>query len=106
MRLAFAILIGIHGWPHLLGPAKAFRSDAVDQLRTPISALGGLLWLVVPLALLIATAGVAGGARWWGGSAFPAFCSRSNEFVRLEPEGVRQHARPATVAYLVPWKEV
>lgn len=66
MRIAFAILIGLHGLIHLLGPAKAFSWAEVSPLRVPISPLGGALWLAAALLLVGAAIGVAAGApRWW-----------------------------------------
>lgn len=65
MRIAFAILIGIHGLIHLLGPAKAFGWVEVRQLRTPISPLGGALWLAAAILLVGAAIGFALGAHWW-----------------------------------------
>lgn len=65
MRIAFAILIGIHGLIHLLGPAKAFGWAEVRQLRTPISPLGGALWLAAAILLVGAAIGFALGANWW-----------------------------------------
>ena len=65
MRIAFAILIGIHGLIHLLGPAKAFGWADVRQLRIPISPLGGALWLAAAILLTGAAIGFALGAHWW-----------------------------------------
>jgi hypothetical protein len=66
MRIAFALLIGLHGLIHLLGPAKAFGWADVPQLRVPISPLGGALWLAAALLLVGAGLGLATGApRWW-----------------------------------------
>jgi len=65
MRIAFAMLIGIHGLIHLLGPTKAFGWAEVQQLRTPISPLGGALWLVAAILLVGAAIGFALGAHWW-----------------------------------------
>jgi hypothetical protein len=66
MRIAFAILIGIHGLIHLLGPTKAFGWADVHQLRTPISALAGVCWLLAAILLIGAFIGFALGApRWW-----------------------------------------
>ncbi len=65
MRVAFAILIGIHGLIHLLGAAKGFGWAEVPQLRTPISPFGGALWLAAAILLVGAAIGCALGAHWW-----------------------------------------
>jgi hypothetical protein len=66
MRLAFALLVAIHGLIHLIGPAKAFGWGSVTQLRQPISSVLGVLWLVAA-ALLVGCAAVlvAGSRTWW-----------------------------------------
>jgi hypothetical protein len=71
MRFAFAILIGLHGLIHLLGPTKAFGWAEVPQLRTPISPLGGALWLIAASLLVGAAIGVARGAHAWWWLALP-----------------------------------
>ena len=45
MRIAFAVLIGLHGLLHLLGATKGFGWADVPQLRTPITPLSAALWL-------------------------------------------------------------
>jgi hypothetical protein len=65
VRIAFSILIGIHGLIHLLGPTKAFGWAHVEQLRTPISPLGGALWLVAATLLVGAAIGFALDTHWW-----------------------------------------
>ena len=69
MRIAFAVLVGAHGFIHLLGPTKAFGWAAVPQLRSPISPMGGVLWLIAAVLLVGAAVGFAVGARgwWWFG---------------------------------------
>jgi hypothetical protein len=71
MRIAFAILIGIHGLIHLLGPTKAFGWADLQQLRTPISSLGGVLWLLAAMLLMGAAIGFVLGARWWWWLSLP-----------------------------------
>lgn len=71
MRFAFAGLVSLHGLLHLLGPPKAFGWASVPQLRTPISALNGVLWLCAAVLLVGAAIGVAQGARWWWWLALP-----------------------------------
>jgi hypothetical protein len=65
MRTGFALLLGLHGLIHLLGPAKAFGWANVSQLRQPISPLGGVLWLVAAVVLLGAAVAFVAGAGWW-----------------------------------------
>jgi hypothetical protein len=71
LRIAFAILIGVHGLIHLLGPAKAFGWAEVRQLRAPISALVGALWLGAAILLVGAAIGFALGAHWWSWLGLP-----------------------------------
>jgi len=71
MRVAFVVVIGIHGFIHLLGAAKAFGWADVPQLRNEISPLGGTLWLVAAMLLVGAAIGVALGAHWWWWLALP-----------------------------------
>jgi len=65
MRIAFAVLIGIHGLIHLLGVTRAFGWAEVPQLRVPISPAGGGLWLLAALLLVGAAIAFALGAHWW-----------------------------------------
>jgi hypothetical protein len=65
MRIAFVVLLGAHGLIHLLGASKAFGWADVQQLRTPISALGGTFWLVAAILLVGAATCFALGAQWW-----------------------------------------
>ncbi|MEO6445496.1 MAG: DUF6544 family protein [Gemmatimonadaceae bacterium] len=66
MRIALAVLLGLHGLIHLLGPAKAFGWAGVSQLQTPISPGNGLLWLATAVVLIAAAVGLALHAPWWG----------------------------------------
>jgi len=66
MKIAFAILLAIHGAIHLLGFAKAARILELPMLRTPIGRPLGVVWLIAALAcfatvvLLFTTPD-----RWW-----------------------------------------
>lgn len=65
MKLAFALLVVVHGLIHLMGPAKAFGFAELQQLTIPISRPVALLWLLAA-ALLIATAtALYAWPRWW-----------------------------------------
>jgi hypothetical protein len=55
VAIAFAVLLVIHGLIHLLGAAKAFRWADLPQLKQPIPAAAGVLWLV-STGLFLATA--------------------------------------------------
>jgi hypothetical protein len=71
-RLAFTLLLALHGAIHLLGFAKGLGLAPVAALRQPVSRAGGVLWLVAAL-LFIATAALllAAPGRWWA-AAVPA----------------------------------
>ncbi len=71
MRIAFAILIGLHALIHCIAPAKAFGWADVPQLRLPIAPLGGALWLGAAVLLAATAVGVALGAAWWWWFALP-----------------------------------
>jgi hypothetical protein len=65
MRIAFAVLVGLHGAIHLLGPAKAFGWAEVSQLRAPISPDAGLLWLLAAALLLTTAVAFTLNTAWW-----------------------------------------
>lgn len=71
MRLAFALLVGLHGLIHLLGPAKAFGWVPVEALRLPISPLTGALWLAAAVLLVGAAVAVGINVAWWWRLALP-----------------------------------
>ncbi len=71
IRIAFAILITLHGLIHLIGPAKAFGWANVTQLRQPISPASGMLWLLAAILLIGSAVAVAITARWWWYLALP-----------------------------------
>lgn len=71
MRFALALLISLHAVLHILGAAKGLRWIELTQLRTPIGATAGWLWLLTAVLLLAGAAGVALGARWWWYPALP-----------------------------------
>jgi hypothetical protein len=70
--LVVAVLAG-HGLIHLLGAAKGFGLADVSQLTEPIGVLGGVLWLLAAVLVLIAAAFLATGApTWWWAIALGA----------------------------------
>ncbi len=66
MRIAFVVLLVIHGAIHLLGFAKAFRLAEINQLAQPIGRALGSVWLLAAL-LMFATAAAfyASPKHWW-----------------------------------------
>ena len=52
MKLAFAMLLLVHGLVHSMGFLKAFGLARLPQLGLPISRPRGVLWLVAGLAML------------------------------------------------------
>lgn len=66
MRIAFALLLAIHGAIHALGFVKGFGLAEVVSLKEPVGPHAGVLWLAAGLGFL-AAAGMflAAPARWW-----------------------------------------
>jgi hypothetical protein len=65
MRLAFAIVLVVHGLIHLLGVAKAFELAELPQLTRPIQPLMGVLWLAASLLFLFTAGALFVWPRWW-----------------------------------------
>jgi hypothetical protein len=66
MKLAFTILLVIHGLLHSMGFLKAFGLLRLPQLAVPISRPLGVLWLVAGVAMLgTAVALYAWPRGWW-----------------------------------------
>lgn len=57
VRIAFAVIVVIHGLIHLMGFAKAFGLAALPALTQPISRAMGVVWLSA--AILTIGTGVA-----------------------------------------------
>lgn len=47
MRIAFIVIVGLHGLIHLLGFVKAFKLIELKALSQTISKPFGILWLIV-----------------------------------------------------------
>jgi hypothetical protein len=71
MRIAFAVVLALHGAIHLMGFAKAFGLAELPQLIQPISRPLGLCWLLAALLTLASAAAVLAwpGGWWWLGAA-------------------------------------
>ena len=66
MRIAFALLLGVHGLIHLAGFAKGFGFAEVAALKLPIGRTAGVLWLVAAIGFLASAFMLhAAPTRWW-----------------------------------------
>lgn len=66
MKLAFAILLVVHGLIHSMGFLKAFGLARLPQLALPISRPLGVLWLVAGVAALCTAVALYTWPRgWW-----------------------------------------
>lgn len=64
MKIAFAVVLAVHGLIHVMGFLKAFGT-ALPQLTLPISRPMGVLWLVAAVLLLFADATLFAAPRWF-----------------------------------------
>ena len=66
LRIALAILLGVHGAICVLGFVKAFALARVEALTAPIPRPLGVLWLLAAIGFAIAAVLVlAAPPRWW-----------------------------------------
>jgi hypothetical protein len=66
IRMAFIVVVAIHGLIHLMGFAKAYGFAELPQLTQPISRSLGLLWLTAAILLIATAATIALWPRgWW-----------------------------------------
>lgn len=66
MKIAFILIIGLHGLIHLLGTVKAFALTEIKELTLPVSKPAGIIWLVA--FLLFTTTGLLYAFKnsyWW-----------------------------------------
>lgn len=63
MSWMIAVVFGVHGLIHLMGPAKAFGYAELPQLTQPISRGLGVLWLAAAVLVMASAAMFALGAR-------------------------------------------
>ena len=77
LRWVVVVVLLAHGLIHLLGAAKGLGWADVPQLRQPIGAGGGVLWLVAALLVLGTAVLLAFGAPtwWWSIAASGAIVS-------------------------------
>jgi hypothetical protein len=65
MRIAFALLIIVHGLIHILGFIKAFKIADVNQLSQSSSKSMGMLWLFVAILFLTSAVLYLLKKDWW-----------------------------------------
>lgn len=65
MKILLTALLVVHGFIHLMGPAKAWGLAELPQLKQPISKGLGLLWLAAALLLLGTAAALFLAPGWW-----------------------------------------
>jgi len=66
MRIAFIILIALHGLIHLMGFFKAFGLSAVEQITLTISKPVGMIWLIAFVIFsFLAIMFFLGHSNWW-----------------------------------------
>lgn len=78
VRWAVVPLLAVHGLIHFLGVAKGFRWASVPQLKEPISAGMGIVWLTAGMLVLAVAVmiGAAAASRWWMISLLAALSSQ------------------------------
>jgi len=66
MKIAFIILVVVHGFIHLMGFVKAFELSTVEQITHTISKPMGVMWLIVFIFFItVAILFFLGNAYWW-----------------------------------------
>ncbi|MCB0491640.1 MAG: hypothetical protein KDC93_04410 [Cyclobacteriaceae bacterium] len=65
MRIAFTILIGIHGVIHLFGFLKGFGLSEFKAISEPITKSLGILWLLTALLFLFTLILLWSNKTWW-----------------------------------------
>jgi len=73
MRIAFLVLVTVHGLIHLFGFVKAFGLSDVKQLTQTISKPYGVIWLLAFVFFVIAAVMFAFKNSWWWMFGFIAF---------------------------------
>lgn len=72
LRIAFSVLLLVHGLIHVMGFVKGLGLAEVEALHLPISRTQGLLWLLAALLFVAGAALSFAGSRLWWMAAAPA----------------------------------
>ncbi len=66
MRIAFGVLIGLHGIIHLFGFLKAYGIAEFDAINRPITKIFGIVWLLTFVLFVVAAfLLMVHSSRWW-----------------------------------------
>lgn len=65
MKIAFTILLLLHGLIHLMGVAKAYNLASIEALKLPIGKTAGAFWLLAAVLFLVTIVLLWTGNRWW-----------------------------------------
>lgn len=77
MKIAFIILLLVHGLIHLLGFVKAYNLSEVSQLTQPISRTAGLFWLLSTILFIVSLVLFLLNVQfWWVAAAIAAVLSQ------------------------------
>ncbi len=72
MRVAFSILILIHGLIHIMGFVKGFDLAPMEQFKLPIGRLAGILWLIAAATMVASAVALLLHQPWWWMIGLPA----------------------------------
>lgn len=72
MRIAFALLLLVHGLIHGLGFAKPFGLGKSQEIHAKITPAGGVVWLVAGLLFLAGAGALFALPEWWWAITLPA----------------------------------
>jgi hypothetical protein len=86
MRLAFVLLMFVHGLIHLMGFLKAFGLAELPQLTLPISRPAGIAWLLATVLTLASIVALFVWPRgWWMIGATALLVSQDRSPYELYP---------------------
>jgi hypothetical protein len=66
MKTAIIIIISLHALIHLMGFVKAYKPEAIEQLKKTISKSTGIVWLVTCIIMILSLGLLLfGNPGWW-----------------------------------------
>ena len=73
MKIAFVVLLVIHGSIHLIGFAKARNPEGVEAIMKPVGRIAGWLWLAAAVLWVVAAATLAVAPKFFALAAAPSW---------------------------------